>query len=154
MRKLVSVFIVGVCFMLSGCTVVQFTYIRNLTEQTVDIYFDFDAAAMKSVPDSIYVPFSATSHQVNKNTPTFMTDSIVAKRYTGTTLVLHVPTGGMIMFDKSTSHKIGYHDPERIKVKVPGQEAYTVRLSGTLLEGEKPFQTKGNSPRIFWHDIY
>src|SRR5688572_22155232 len=122
MRKLPLVIVAIICFVLSGCTVVRYTYIRNLTEHTVDVYFDFDVAAMKSVPDSVYVPFSATSHQVNKNALAFMTDSIIAKRYSGATLLMHIPTGGMIMFNKNTSRKLGYQAPEKIKVKVPGKD--------------------------------
>lgn len=154
MRKTSALLIICVCFFLSGCTVAQFTYMRNLTQKTVEIYFDFDAAAVAKIPDSIYVPFSPTSHAVNKNTPKFMTDSIVAKRYTGTTLRISLPEGGMIMFDKTTSQKIGYHDPEKVKVAIPGKEPYTVRLLGVRQTGEAQFQTKGNSPKIYWHDIY
>lgn len=154
MRKLIGLIAIFFGVLFSGCTIVQLTYMRNLTEHTVEIYFDFDAAAMTSVPDSIFIPYSPTSHQVNKNTFAFMTDSIVAKRYTGTTLLMRIPTGGMIMFDKNTSRKIGYHDPEKIKIKVPGKEPYTVKLAGPLETGEKLFQTKGNSPKIFWFDIY
>jgi hypothetical protein len=154
MRKLFAPMIIALCFLLSGCTVAQFTYMRNLTEHTAEIYFDFDAGAMKSIPDSIYVPYAPTSHQVTRNTPEYMKDSIVARRYTGTTLRISLPAGGMIMFDKNTSHKIGYHDPEKIKVAVPGKEPYTVRLRGAAEAGERLFLEKGNSPKIFWHDIY
>lgn len=154
MRKIFSAFAIGVCFLLSGCTVAQFTYLRNLTEHTAEVYFDFDPATMKSIPDSISIPFSATSHPVNRKTYTFMTDSIVARRYTGMTLRISIPAGGMIMIDKNTSHKIGYHYPDKMKVAIPGKEPYTVRLSGDLQAGERQFQTKGNSPKLYWHDIY
>lgn len=154
MKKLAGVVAIFLCMLFSGCTVAQFTFMRNLTEHTVDIYFDFDVTAMKSIPDSIYVPYSATAHSINKKAISYMTDSVIAKRYTGTTLHISLPTGGMIMFDKKTSHKIGYHDPERIKVAVPGKEPYTVRLSGDVQSGEKLFVQKGNSPKIFSHDIY
>jgi hypothetical protein len=127
---------------------------RNLTDKSVDIYFDFDASALGKIPDSIFIPYSPTSHSINKNARNFMTDSIVAKRYTGTTLHIELPTGGMIMFDKVTSKKIGYHDPEKIKVAVPGKEPVTVRLYGDPQPGEAKFQTKGNSPKIYWFDIY
>lgn len=154
MRKLFAPAAICLCFLLSGCTVAQFTYMRNLTQKSVEIYFDFDAAALSKIPDSIYVPYSSMSHPVNKNSPNFMTDSIVAKRYTGSTLRITLPEGGMIMFDKVTSRKIGYHDPEKIKVAIPGKEPYTVRLYGVSQPGEAQFQTKGNSPKIYWHDIY
>lgn len=154
MKKFIGVAAVFFCMLFSGCTVAQYTFLRNLTPHTVEVYFDFDITSMKSIPDSIYVPYSAVSHSVNKKAITYMTDSIVAKRYTGTTLRISLPTGSMIMLDKNTSHKIGYHYPERIKVAVPGKEPYTVRLSGDLQAGEKQFQQKGNSPKMYWHDVY
>lgn len=154
MKKLVAPVLIGLCFLLSGCTIAQFTYIRNLTEFTADVYFDFDAASVKAIPDSIFVPFAPTSHPINSNTMSFMTDSVVAKRYTNTTLLLHIPSGGMIMFDKTTSRKIGYITPEKLKVKVGDKEPYTVKIAGPVAAGERLFQTKGNSPKIYWHDIY
>lgn len=154
MKKLIGITAIFLCMLFSGCTVAQYTYVRNLTPNTVELYFDFNIDAMKSIPDSIYVPYAAMSHAVNRNTPAFMTDSIVAKRYTGTTVRISVPTGGMIMFDKNTAKRIGYHAPEKIKVAVPGKEPYTVRFSGELQVGEKQFLTKGNSPKMYWHDIY
>jgi len=154
MKKILTPLLVGLCLLFSGCTTVQYTYMRNLTEGTADIYFDFDAAAMKSIPDSVYIPCSATSHPINSNTPSFMTDSVVAKRYSGTTLLLRIPSGGMIMFDKSTARNVGYMVPEKVKVKMGDKEPYTVKLVGPLAAGEKQFQTKGTSPKIFWYDIY
>jgi hypothetical protein len=154
MRKIVVPLLLCACFLLSGCTIAQFTYMRNLTQKTVEVYFDFDASAVAKIPDSIYVPFSPTSHAISRNTPDFMKDSIVAKRYTGTTLRISLPEGSMIMFDKNTSHKIGYHDPVKIKVAVPGNQPYTVVIGDVVQEGEKRFQVKGNSPKIYWHDIY
>ena len=154
MKKLTGLSVIILCLLLSGCTAVQYTYLRNLTEQNVEVYFDFNAAAMKSVPDSIYVPYSSTAHTLNTHTPGFMTDSILAKRYTGTTLHMSIPAGAMVMFDKTTAQKIGYHGPEKIRVAVPGKEPYTVRLSGDVQAGEKKFQQRGNSPKIYWHDIY
>ncbi len=154
MRKLLAPLCVCICFVLSGCTIAQYAYMRNLTEQAVEIYFDFDAAAVAKIPDSIYVPYSPTSHAINRNTTKFMTDSIVARRYTGATLRITLPAGSMLMFDKNTSHKIGYHEPQKIKVAVPGKEPFTVVMGDVVLEGAKRFQTKGNSPKIFWYDIY
>jgi hypothetical protein len=154
MKHLIVVPFIFVAMLISGCTIVQYTYMRNLSEDTAEIYFDFDAAAMKSIPDSLHIPFSSMSHPVNSKTYSFMTDSIVAKRYSGTTLLIHLPSGGMIMFDKNTAKKIGYYGPEKIKVAVPGKEAYTVKLVGPVEAGEKQFLTKGNSPKIYWHDIY
>lgn len=154
MKKLLVPFVIGVCFLLSGCTVAQYAYMRNLTDKSVEIYFDFDAAALAKIPDSIYIPYSLTSHPINKNTPKFMTDSIAARRYTGTTLRITLPSGGMIMFDKYTSGKIGYHEPQKIKVAVPGNEPLTVVISEVPVNGQRSFQTKGNSPKIYWYDIY
>jgi hypothetical protein len=154
MRKLFVPLVICLFFFLSGCTIAQFAYMRNLTEKSVEIYFDFDASALTKIPDSIYVPFSPISHPINRNTPKFMTDSIVARRYTGTTLRITLPTGGMIMFDKNTSGKIGYHEPQKIKIAVPGNEPFTVVIGDVVTEGQRRFQTKGNSPKIYWYDIY
>lgn len=154
MKKLFAHLLIAAIFLLSGCTVVQLTYMRNLTEGTAEVYFDFNAAAIQRIPDSLYIPFSPTSHPINKHAVTLMTDSIIAKRYTNTTLIVRIPAGGMIMFDKTTSRKIGYMAPEKIKVKAGDKEAYTVKLVGPAAAGEKLFQTKGNSPKLYWFDIY
>jgi hypothetical protein len=154
MKKLPGIIALLLCMLLSGCTIAEFTFMRNLTPHTVEVYFDFNIAAMKSIPDSIYIPYSATSHTVNRKAIDYMTDSIVAKRYTGTTLHISVPTGGMIMFDKNTAYKIGYNAPEKIRVAVPGKEPYTVRVFGAVQSGERQFQEKGNSPKLRWHDVY
>lgn len=154
MKKLAGFVALCCCVLFSGCTVAHFTYIRNLTEHTAEISFTVDLTRMKSIPDSINIPFSPTAHRVNKNTYTHMTDSIVAKRYPGSTMKLLIPSGGMIMIDKNTSRKIGYYEPEKIKVKLPGKEEYTVVVSGAATEGQRRFQEKGRVPRIAWFDIY
>ena len=154
MKKLAGCFVLMLCFVLSGCTIVQYTYLRNLSEKTADVYFDLNTASVKAIPDSLYIPFSAMSHPVNNNTYKFMTDSIKVRRYTGTTLLLQIPSGGMVMFDKSTLKKIGCIAPEKIKVALPGKDPYTVRVVGPAQNGERLFQTKGNSPKIYWHDVY
>lgn len=152
MRKLVFLF--TMTFLLSGCTVAHFYYVRNLSESPVTIVLKFPKAPVTTpLPDSIYVSYSPTSHLVNKKTFTFMHDSIVLRRSNWTSMTLEIPAGAMLMWDKATSKKLGYNDPMTMDVRVGNKEPYPVYF-GLSESNIKTFKKKGVLPKLFWFDIY
>ncbi len=149
-----SIFLIVISFLLSGCTINVLTYVRNLSEESVELTFVFPAEAAPMLKDSMYIPYSSTVHLIRKNTYTYMTDSLVAKKITLNKMKVVLPSGGMIMFDKVTSKKIGYHDPEKMEVHRPSkgitETVYITSTSGN----EKSFKSKGKMPKLYWFDIY
>lgn len=138
----------------SGCTVTHFVYLRNLSETSVDIVLVFDKEAAPSIKDSIYIPSSTSSHLINGKTYVYMTDSIVAKRIATTKLKLILPAGAMIMFDKITSHKVGYFEPSKIEVSITDKQTMYEVVTASPGKDQKQFKTSGSRSRIYWHDIY
>jgi hypothetical protein len=66
-----------------------------------------------------------------------------------------IPSGGMIMLDKVTSSKIGYHDPLRIEIAdTSGKSLQTIHFSEQPAANGKVFKSKGRFGQFHWHDIY
>lgn len=140
---------------LTGCTVLHFHYLRNLSEHPVVATFIFDQSAAPSLPDSLFIRYSTTSHLVNGKTPDYMTDSLIVRKVLLTKMKVTLPSGGMIMLDKVTSSKIGYHDPLRIEIAdTTGKLLNTVYFSEAPKSDGKVFKTTGRFNQYHWHDIY
>lgn len=154
MRRTLSVLACALAMLVSGCTVAHFTYIRNLSESDVQLTFVFDQDAAPSLRDSMFVPSSPTAHLVNNSTYTFMTDSLIAKKIGMTTLKMSFPSGAMIMIDKNTSRKVGYHDPSQIEVAIPVRNVKYTLVNSAPTDGQKQLKSKGSYGHIHWHDIY
>ncbi len=142
----------ALCF--SGCTVTHFVYLRNLSESAAGVVLVFDQAAAPSLKDSLFIPSSASSHLINGKTYVYMTDSIVARRIATTKLKLILPAGGMIVFDKNTSKKVGYFDPAKIEVSITDKQTKYEVVTATPGNDQKQFKSTGAHDRIYWHDIY
>lgn len=153
MKSLTGIFLVGLCMMLSGCTVLHLFFVRNLAEGTTEVTFVFDQSAAVILPDSMYIPYSSSSHLINKNTASVMKDSILIRKFTLTKMRGFLPTGSMIMLDKFTSKKIGYHDPLKMEVVISGKPMQEVYF-GTPAVNAKTFSVKGKAPVLHWYDIY
>lgn len=151
MRKLFL--LLAISFFLSGCTVVHLFFVRNLSAESAEVIFVFDASASLQLPDSLYIPYSSTSHLVNKSTADHMKDSLKFKKITLTKYRAVLPSGSMIMIDKNTSKKVGYHDPLKIEVTQAGKSAREVYF-GTPSGDAKTFRVKGKMPVLHWYDIY
>jgi hypothetical protein len=155
MKKLIVFLTLSLGFFLTGCVVLHYHYMRNLSEVPVHITFIFDQSAAPSLPDSMYIRYSSSSHLVNRNTPEYMMDSVKVRKYMFTKMKFVLPSGGMIMIDKNTSSKIGYHDPLRIEIAdSTGKLLQTVHLSETPDANGKVFKSKGRFNQYHWHDIY
>lgn len=153
MKRIASLLLIAGACMLSGCTVAHFYYVRNLSDETVDVTFVFADGEALMLHDSLYVPYSVTSHLVKKNTYTYMTDSLKAKKVLLTEMNLTLPAGSMIMLDKTTLGKIGYHSPDKMKITRPSKgttdEVYFLPKGNV-----KTFKEKGTAPHLLWYDIY
>lgn len=155
MKKLFVFLTLSLGFLLTGCVVLHYHYMRNLSEAAVNVTFIFDQAAAPSLPDSMYIRYSSSSHLVNGKTPEYMTDSLKARKYMLTKMKFVLPSGGMIMLDKNTSSKIGYHDPLRIEIAdTTGKLLQTVHFSEAPAANGKVFKSKGRFNQYHWHDIY
>jgi hypothetical protein len=155
MRKLFVFLMFALIFSLTSCVVLHYHYMRNLSEAPVNVTFIFDQSAAPSLPDSIYIRYSSSSHLVNGKTPAYMTDSLKVKKFMFTKMKFVIPSGGMIMLDKNTSSKIGYHDPLRIEIAdTAGKLLQTVYFSKAPAANGKVFKSKGRFSQYHWHDIY
>lgn len=155
MKKLIVFLTLSLAFLLTGCVVLHYHYMRNLSEAPVNVTFIFDQAAAPSLPDSMYIRYSSSSHLVNGKTPEYMTDSLKVRKYMFTKMKFVLPSGGMIMLDKNTSSKIGYHDPLRIEIAdTTGKLLQTVHFSEAPSANGKVFKSKGRFNQYHWHDIY
>jgi len=141
-------------FLFSGCTVVHLSYVRNLGEHPVELTFIFPQEAATVLPDSMYIPSSVSSHLVNKNTWSHMTDSVIAKKTGTTKMKITLPSGSMIMYDKATSKKIRYHDPSKMEVSIPATGTNYEVIFGSAAGDAKQFKSKGMGGRIHWFDVY
>jgi hypothetical protein len=153
MKALIGVVGLVCCLLFSGCTVAHVYYVRNLSPEAVDITFVFPNGEALMLRDSLYIPYSATSHLVKKNTDTYMTDSLKAKKISLTEMKISLPSGAMIMLDHVTSHKLEYHMPEKMKVMRPSKG--TTDDVYLMPKGDaKTFKEKGKLPHLLWYDIY
>jgi len=155
MKKLIVFLTLSLGFLLTGCVVLHYHYMRNLSEAPVNVTFIFDQAAAPSLPDSMYIRYSSSSHLVNEKTPEYMTDSLKVRKYMFTKMKFVLPSGGMIMLDRNTSSKIGYHDPLRLEIAdTTGKLLQTVHFSEAPAANGKVFKSKGRFNQYQWHDIY
>lgn len=155
MRKLFVFLTFALVFSFTSCVVLHYHYLRNLSESPVNVTFIFDQAAAPSLPDSMFIHYSSTSHLVNGKTPAYMTDSLKVKKFMFTKMKFVLPSGGMIMLDKMTSSKIGYHDPLRIEIAdTSGKLLQSVYFSEAPAANGKVFKSKGRFGQYHWHDIY
>jgi len=155
MKKLIVFLTLSLAFLLTGCVVLHYHYMRNLSEAPVNVTFIFDQAAAPSLPDSMYIRYSSSSHLVNGKTPEYMTDSLKVRKYMFTKMKFVLPSGGMIMLDRNTSSKIGYHDPLRLEIAdTTGKLLQTVHFSEAPAANGKVFKSKGRFNQYHWHDIY
>jgi|GEM_PF-1961188 len=155
MKKLIVFLTLSLAFLLTGCVVLHYHYMRNLSEAPVNVTFIFDQAAAPSLPDSMYIRYSSSSHLVNGKTPEYMTDSLKVRKYMFTKMKFVLPSGGMIMLDRNTSSKIGYHDPLRLEIAdTTGKLLQTVHFSEAPAANGKVFKSKGRFNQYQWHDIY
>ncbi|MFM2017417.1 MAG: hypothetical protein RL007_1073 [Bacteroidota bacterium] len=155
MKKLIVFLTLSFAILLTGCVVLHYHYMRNLSEAPVNVTFIFDQSGAPSLPDSMYIRYSSSSHLVNGKTPAYMTDSLKVKKFMFTKMKFVIPSGGMIMLDKNTSSKIGYHDPLRIEIAdTTGKLLQTVHLSEAPAANGKVFKSKGRFGQYHWHDIY
>lgn len=148
MKKLALLF--AITFLLSGCTVAHFAYVRNLSEGDVRITVVFPSGKV-AIPDSLYFKSSTGSHILNARTPELMKDSIVARRLTTNKISLLLPEGNMVMWDKITAQKFSYTDPESIIIEMLKTGTTTTVYFDPKSTNEKKFKSKGN---ISWFDIY
>lgn len=155
MRRILILTSAIIAFTLTGCVVLHYHYLRNLSEAPVNVTFIFDQAAAPSLPDSMYIRYSSSSHLVNGKTPEYMTDSLKVRKYMFTKMKFVLPSGGMIMLDKNTSSKIGYYDPLRIEIAdTTGKLLQTVHFSEAPAANGKVFKSNGRFNQYHWHDIY
>lgn len=154
MRFVRALLVFFIALLSTGCTVAHFTYIRNLSDSSAELTFVFDQTAAPSLQDSVFIPYSLSSHLINGKTYQYLTDSIVARKSSTTKMKLILPSGGMIMFDKNTSRKVGYHDPSLIEVAIPGKQMKYELVAGSPGKDQKQFKSTGAHGRIYWHDIY
>jgi hypothetical protein len=155
MKKLIVLLTLSLAFLLTGCVVLHYHYMRNLSEAPVNVTFIFDQAAAPSLPDSMYIRYSSSSHLVNGKTPEYITDSLKVRKYMFTKMKFVIPSGGMIVLDKNTSSKIGYHDPLRIEIAdTTGKLLQTVHFSEAPAANGKVFKSKGRFGQYHWYDIY
>lgn len=153
MKALTGIAAVMLCLFLSGCTVAHLYYVRNLSPETVDITFVFPNGEALMQRDSVYIPYSSTSHLVKKNTYSYMTDSLKAKKISLTEMKISLPSGAMIMLDRHTLHNVNYHQPEKMKVTRPSKG--TIDDVYFMPKGDaKTFKEKGKMPHLLWYDVY
>lgn len=151
MKKLLPLILVS--FLLSGCTVAHFAYVRNLSECDVAIDLVFPEGKVV-IPDSIYLPYSSTSHLINSRTPDYMKDSVIAKKLGPNRISFWLPRGSMVMYDKNTSKKLGYWDPETVVIQCPRNQMISTIYFDPNSTMPKKFKQKGTISHITWLDIY
>ena len=153
MKLFTGMMAMACCILFSGCTVAQLYYVRNLTDETIDVTFVFPNGEALMLRDSLFIPYSPTSHLVKKNTYDYMTDSLKAKKVSLTEMKIALPSGSMIMLDKTTLKKVDYHQPEKMKVTRPSKGT-TDEVLFTPKGDAKTFREKGKMPRLLWYDVY